>query len=269
MALLSHLHYHKLGALPVCLRVLKKAPQDLYYAGRAELLDAPLKVAIVGSRTPSQYTQHVSAMLAREIAKLKGVVVSGGALGVDIIAQKNALPHTIMVSPCSLDLIYPSSNAPIIRQIAQEGLILSEYAQNFLPHKHSFLERNRLVVALSDLVIIPEANLYSGSMVSARLALTQHKPLFVLPHRLHESLGTQELLQTGKARMLHNLEQFCAQLAQNYHLNAPSVLAQDALLEFCKSAPTYEQAYARYGDLLAEYELQGFIARHNGRVVLV
>ncbi|MFC3846928.1 DNA-processing protein DprA [Helicobacter baculiformis] len=266
MPSLSHFNYHKLDALPLCLGALKHPPRDLYYTGRLERLNAPLKVAIVGSRSPSQYTQHSSAMLAKAIAKLGGVVVSGGALGVDIIAQKNALPHTIMIAPCSLDRIYPPTNAPTICKIAQEGLILSEYARNFLPYRHSFLERNRLIIALSDLVIIPEANLHSGSMASAKLALAYQKPLFVLPHRLGESLGTQALLQTNKAQAIYDLERFCAQLAHDHHLN-PST-PQDALLEFFKSAPTYEQAYARYGDLLVEYELQGLIMRHNGCVVL-
>ncbi|WP_121022541.1 DNA-processing protein DprA [Helicobacter vulpis] len=265
--MLSHFHYHALNFLPLSLGHLKHPPQRLYFTGQLELLHAPLKVALVGSRTPSQYTQHASATLAKTIAKYGGVVVSGGALGVDIIAQKNALPHTIMIAPCSLDRLYPPTNARIITQIAQKGLILSEYQKNCNPYRHSFLERNRLVVALSDCVIIPEANLHSGSMSSARLALMYQKPLFVLPQRLGESLGTQELLQRGKAQAIYDIELFCAKLAQDHHLSPPPS-PQDTLLEFFKHAPTYEQAYARFGDLLAEYELQGLITRHNGYVVL-
>lgn len=89
-----------------------------------------------------------------------------------------------MFAPCALTRIYPPSNAQTIAQIAKEGLILSEYDKDFQPHGYTFLERNRLVIAFSDLVIIPEAQENSGSMASARLATELRKPLFVLPQRL-------------------------------------------------------------------------------------
>lgn len=266
---LSHFTYCRLNALPVCLGHLKNPPQNLYCTGDLELLNAPLKVAIVGTRKPSLYTQHISAALAKNIAKIGGVVVSGGAIGVDIIAQKNALPRTIMFAPCSLDYIYPPSNAPIIKQIAQEGLVLSEYEKKFTPYRHSFLERNRLVVLLSDMVIIPEAQTNSGSMASAQLALAYQKPLFVLPQRLFESAGTHHLLEHGKARAIYDIEQFSSRLAKEYGLSTalPQVLEPD-FLQFCRGAPTFEQAYAVYGDFLLEQELLGVIKRQNGRVVL-
>ncbi|WP_120946215.1 DNA-processing protein DprA [Helicobacter labacensis] len=265
--MLSHFDYRALDSCPMCLGKLKHPPKQLYFTGQLDLLHAPLKVAIVGSRTPSQYTQHTCATLARTIAKCGGVVVSGGALGVDIIAQYSALPHTIMVAPCSLDRLYPPANARVISLIAQEGLILSEYKENFSPYRHSFLERNRLVVGLSDVVIIPEANLHSGSMSSAKLALSHQKPLFVLPQRLGESGGTQALLQAHKAQAIYDIDAFCAKLAQDYALTPPRSL-RDVLLAFFKHAPTYEQAYARFGDLLTQYELEGLITRRNGCVVL-
>ncbi len=264
----SHFSYSKLKALPLSLGRVKNPPKELYYAGNQELLQTPLKVAIVGTRQPSQYTQQHTAWLAKEIAKLGAVVVSGGALGVDIIAQQHALPHTIMVAPCSLDYLYPPSNARIIEQIATEGLILSEYAQNTTPHRYSFLERNRLVIALSDVVIIPEANLHSGSMSSARYALHAQKPLFVLPHRLAESAGTQTLLAEGKAQSIYDIEAFCQTLCQTYKLNPPSTPPLEDYLSFFKTNPTCEQAYARYGTLIDEYELQGLITRRHGRMVL-
>lgn len=149
--------------------------------GELKHLQAPLKVAIVGTRRPSTYTQQMTSALAKELSKTGVVVISGGALGVDIIAQKNALPATIMCAPCSLERIYPPSNAEVICQIAKEGLILSEYAKDFQPYRFTFLERNRLVVALSDLVVIPEAQENSGSMASAKLALELKNPSLSCP----------------------------------------------------------------------------------------
>ncbi|CCB79540.1 DNA-processing protein DprA [Helicobacter bizzozeronii] len=247
---------------------LKNAPKALYSVGNTALLESPCKIAIVGTRKPSLYTRHTTAQLAKHITRMGGVVVSGGALGVDITAQKNALPATIMLAPCSLDYIYPPSNAPIIRQIAKEGLIISEYAKNFLPYRHSFLERNRLVVALSDVVVVAEADMHSGSMVSARLALEQQKPLFVLPQRLGESLGTQELLEQGKAQAIYDVERFCARLAQDYDLKPPREPKTSDFLRFCSQRPSFEEAYAIYGDFLLEQELLGVIKRQDGRVIL-
>ncbi|WP_163498636.1 DNA-processing protein DprA [Helicobacter suis] len=269
MPVLSHLNYTLLNALPTSLGHLKNPPQNLYYTGRLELLNAPFKVALVGTRKPSVYTQQLTAKLAKGIVQMGGVVVSGGALGVDIIAQKNALPHTIMISPCSLDLIYPPSNSLTIMDIAKEGLLISEYKEKFQPYRFSFLERNRLVVALSDLVIIPEASHNSGSMASAHLTLAQKKPLFVLPQRLYESEGTLFLLAQNNAQAIYDIDAFLDQLAQKFNTKPPAEKAQNAFLKFCQSAPSFEEAYAEFGDFLLEQELLGVIKRENGRVVLL
>ncbi|CCF81227.1 Rossmann fold nucleotide-binding protein Smf possibly involved in DNA uptake [Helicobacter bizzozeronii CCUG 35545] len=119
---------------PLALEIkgLKNAPKVFYYVGNTRLLDAPCKIAIVGTRKPSLYTRHTTAQLAKHITRMGGVVVRrGGVWGWILLPKKNALPATIMFAPCSLDYIYPPSNAPIIHQIAKEGLIISEYAKKF------------------------------------------------------------------------------------------------------------------------------------------
>ncbi|GLH58397.1 DNA-processing protein DprA [Helicobacter ailurogastricus] len=258
-----------LDFLPLSFKALKKPPKFLHYVGELKHLQAPLKVAIVGTRKPSTYTQQTTAALARELVKIGAVVASGGALGVDIIAQKNALPATIMFAPCALTRIYPPSNAQTIAQIAKEGLILSEYDKDFQPHGYTFLERNRLVIAFSDLVIIPEAQENSGSMASARLATELRKPLFVLPQRLFESPGTNALLAGGFATAIYDIAAFVGGLARDFGLNAPAPSAQEGFLEFCQKGPSFEEAYAAFGDLLLEQELLGVVKRENGRVVVL
>ncbi|CRF45911.1 DNA-processing protein DprA [Helicobacter heilmannii] len=271
--MLSHFAPNPLDFLPLSFKALKNPPKLLHYVGELKHLQAPLKVAIVGTRRPSTYTQQMTSALAKELSKTGAVVISGGALGVDIIAQKNALPATIMCAPCSLERIYPPSNAEVICQIAKEGLILSEYAKDFQPYRFTFLERNRLVVALSDLVVIPEAQENSGSMASAKLALELKKPLFVLPQRLFESPGTNALLAHNQARAIYDIAVFVGDLARQFGLSTPTPPptkpADDEFLAFCQKSPSFEEAYAVFGDLVLEQELLGVVKRENGRVVLV
>lgn len=259
----SNPYFPRLDSIPQPLQALPKPPKELFYSGNLKLLESKVKIAIVGTRAPNPYTKQFCAMLASEIVKAGGVVVSGGALGVDIIAHRASLPNTIMFSPSSLDIIYPKTNIQIIKQIMQQGLILSEYAQNYQPHKFSFLERNRLVVGLSDIVIIPQADLQSGSMQSARLCIESKKRLFVLPHRLNESLGTQSLLMRNLARAIYEIKDFIIEI-----FGVQDEKMQDPILEFCKNAPSYEEALARFGLEILEYEMQGKILRENGNVRL-
>ncbi|PAF47829.1 DNA protecting protein DprA [Helicobacter sp. 12S02634-8] len=259
----SHFLFDALPSLPPALCTLQDPPQKLYYTGKLPLLQAKHKIAIIGTRHPTPYTKNLTFTLAKKIAQNRGVVVSGGALGVDIIAQNGALPDTIMVSPSSLDIIYPASNASIITKIAQQGLIVSEYPEGYAPKYHSFIQRNRLVVALSDCVIIPQADLNSGSMQSARLASKYNKPIFVLPQRLDESQGTNALLQKSLAQAIYDIDAFIEMIF------GVQVKNNDAFLKFCEGLPTFEEAYLKYGDLVLEYELEGKIMREAGRLKVV
>lgn len=259
---LSSFCIKKLDQIPQKLLELKKPPEALFYTGDIGLLDSQINVAIIGTRKPNPYTKALTSTLAKELSKCGANIISGGALGVDIIAHQNSLPKTIMIAPSSLDYIYPSANAHIIKEIAQKSLIISEYEKNFLPKKYSFLQRNRLVIGLSDIVIIPQADLNSGSMQSAKMALDCNKPLYVLPHRLNESLGTNNLLQKNLAKAIYDIYDFIASLK----LTAPQY---DAILDFCSKNNDFEEAYLKFGDRLLEYELDGKIKRENNKVILL
>lgn len=252
--------FQPLEFIPSAFDILKKPPEKLYYVGDTNLLDVTHKIAIVGTRRPNPYTRNFTAMLAHKISQRGGIVVSGGALGTDIIAQNAALPRTIMVSPASLDFIYPPSNAPIITQIAKNGLILSEYDRDYTPKAYSFIERNRLVIALSELVIIPEADLCSGSIQSAKIAQICQKPIFVLPQRLDESKGTNFLLECLRAEAIYDIEAFIIRIF------GESKALKDEILLFCENGASFEEAFLQYGEKILEYELDGKIVRENGRL---
>lgn len=257
-----------LGRVPDVLLELSTPPKTLFYVGDTGLLNAPLKVAIIGTRKPNTYAQLQTSLLAKALVQAGAIIVSGGALGTDIIAHKAAMPHTICVSPTSLDKLYPASNSAIIRAIAtQGGLIISEYEYNPNPKAYDFLHRNRIVVGLSDIVIIPQADMQSGSLYSANICRKLNKPLFVLAHRIGESLGTQELLISNVAKPIFSIESFLQEINITTSESRRDSKT-DTFLDFCRTNPSFEEAYLRYGDVLLEYEIEGKIERINGRVVL-
>lgn len=240
--------------------------ESIFYYGNTNLLESnALKVAIVGTRHPNKYTQQQTANLAKAISNNGGIVVSGGALGVDIIAHKNALPNTILISPVSIEYIYPAFNKDTIKQIGENGLILSEYENKSAPTRYDFLDRNRLIVALSDIVIIPQADIKSGSMNSAKHAKNYKKPLYVLPHRLNESSGTQELLAKNEAYAIYDIDKFLDTIGLESSLDS---VCDDEILEFCKNSPSFESVFSKFGEIIYEYELMGKIKRVNGCAVV-
>ncbi|RAZ46189.1 DNA-processing protein DprA [Campylobacter hyointestinalis] len=241
--------------IPTSLKLLKKPVYKLYYKGDLRLLDFP-KIAIVGSRKCSQYTKNLVYSLALSLKNHGICVVSGAAIGTDCVAHEGAYPNTIAVFGNGLENIYPAQNKKIIEQIYKNSLALSEYEPNFKATPWSFLERNRIVVALSDAVVVGEADFKSGSMSSARLALDMNIPLFVLPQRLGESNGTNELLKNKKAELITDFDEF----ALLFKSEKTSIQRGDEVLKFIKTNSNFDECYAKFGDILYEYELDGKIA---------
>ena len=221
---------------------------ELFYKGNLELLNRP-KIAIVGSRKASKYTKETTFLLAKKLAK-KFTIISGGALGVDTEAHKGAYPNTIFVSPSSLDIIYPKSNENLIKNIYQNSLAISEYEKNYRPHKYTFLQRNRIIVALSEFIIIAEADKQSGSMRSFEWAKKYNKKVYVLPHRINESSGTRYLASTNQAEVIWDIDEFCKNLG----------------IEDNKKILNLNEALKKYGTQLYEMELDGRVNIKNGKV---
>jgi DNA processing protein len=220
----------------------------LFYKGNLTLLNKP-KVAIIGSRKASKYSKEITYLLAKKLSS-KFVIISGGALGIDTQAHKGAFPNTIFISPSSLDIIYPKSNENLIKSIYKEGLALSEYEKNFKPYKWTFLQRNRIIVKLADFIIIPEAELKSGSMRSFEWAKKYNKKVYVIPHRLNESSGTQYLAKTNQAEIIWDIDEFVDSLG----------ISSDAKIL------SLSEALKKYGDKIYEMELEGKVEIKNGKV---
>lgn len=259
-----------LPRLPSTLQQLQNPPAQLYFLGDVGLLDSTPKVAIVGTRKPNTYAQVQTTLLARALSEIGATIISGGALGIDILAHQAALPRTICVLPSSLDRFYPKSNAAIIAQIATHGLLLSEHEQNHQPQAYHFLQRNRLIIALSDIVIIPQADRFSGSLSSANISKKLNKPLYTLSHRIGESLGTQDLLLSGTAKPIYDIGVFVREIAVRFGLASGAGEAEsqdDEIICFARENPSFEEAFLRFGDRVLEYELLGKITRVNGRIM--
>lgn len=238
--------------------------QKIYYVGNLSLLNKR-KVTILGSRNPSIYAQHFTQEIAKKISYYGIVIVSGGALGIDIIAHSFSLPLTIMIAPSSLDIIYPKTNSQIIQRMYKESLVLSQFSPSYHPKPYSFLERNKLVVSLGECIILPQANLKSGSMQSVKYALSLKKKIYVIPHRLGESEGTQYLAKEGLAEIIWNIDEFLEKLFGKRVNNQ----SKDEVLEFCKHNPFFDEALLKFGAKIFEYELEGKIRRNNGRIEVV
>ncbi|WP_456381394.1 DNA-processing protein DprA [Hydrogenimonas sp.] len=243
------------------LKKMKRPPPVLYCRGRKRLLTRR-KVSIVGTRRPNAYTKSVIGQIAGGLAQRGVVVVSGAAMGVDALAHRGAgAADTIAVLGCGLNHRYPAVNASLIEEIETEGLVLSRFEADFRAAPWSFVVRNEIVVALGEVLVVGQADRNSGTMRSVEFAKRMGKEIFVLPHRLGESEGTNDLLKEGSAEAIYDLDAFLLRFGEAEENGA------DDLLEFCRCFPTYEETLKRFGDRLLEAELEGRVLIRNGLVV--
>jgi DNA processing protein len=186
---------------PALLRTLPDPPLMLFARGNVDLL-SEVCVAVVGTRRPSTYGKAAAAKLSAEIATLGICVVSGMARGIDTAAHQAALDadgNTIAVFGCGVDVLYPTENKKLAEQIAAKGLLLSEFPMGEPAYPQNFPLRNRIVSGVSDAVLVVEGAQYSGSAITARLALEQDREVFAVPGNItsRASWGPNLLIKQG------------------------------------------------------------------------
>ena len=194
-------HYGGEG-YPDALCDIAKAPLLLYCRGKRTDWNNRLCIAIVGARKCTEYGKGAAAHLARDMAAEGTVIVSGMASGVDAAAHIGALDaggDTIAVLGCGVNVVYPPSNAPLMRRILQHGTIISEYPVGADPLPHHFPERNRIISGLSRGVVVVEGSIKSGSLITASLAQEQGKDVFAVPGNINNILskGPNFLIRDG------------------------------------------------------------------------
>lgn len=187
-------------AYPQRLRQLRYPPWVLFYRGRIELLQKPA-VTIIGSRKMSSYAAQMTSRLASEVSR-HCPVVSGLAKGVDGLAHRSALEHggmTIGVIGSGLGTVYPPEHQELYAQMAQKGLILSEYPHHTGVRKRNFPWRNRILAALGETLLITQAACKSGTMLTVNEALALSRDIYCIPYPFgaEEGRGCNLLISQG------------------------------------------------------------------------
>ena len=186
-------------------KVLSGMPQVFYVKGNYDLIDQmTLKgsVAVVGSRSPSKYSQYATDQICRELGEKGVTIVSGMAYGIDRqahISSVNTKGGTIAVLAGGADNVYPPKNKDIYDLMSIKGLIISEMPPGQQPLRQYFPSRNRLIAGLTDCTLIMEAGAVSGTLHTASFAANQGKEVFVLPNNIYyeNALGGLKLLEDG------------------------------------------------------------------------
>jgi DNA processing protein len=208
---------------PSILLEIADPPPLLYVLGDAKLLASP-QLAIVGSRRPSRGGCEHAYRFARELAQSGWVITSGMALGIDGEAHRGALDakgKTIAVLGTGLDLPYPHRHRDLYQQIAEQGVVISEWPLGSPPIAGHFPRRNRIISGLSLGVLVVESALQSGSLVTARLALEQNREVFAIPGSIHNPSvkGCHQLIRQGAKlveEIAHIQEELSGWLAPTY-----------------------------------------------------
>ncbi len=283
---------------PDILKSIYDAPPLLSVKGRIELLQQK-NIGIVGARNASLNGKKIAQSFARELGDQQFIVVSGLARGIDTSAHEGSLnTGTIAVLAGGVDHIYPAENKKIYEEIASQGVIVAEAPFGTLPQASYFPRRNRLISGLSLGVVIVEAAIKSGSLITARFALEQGREVFAVPGspldpRCH---GPNQLIQQGASLIqntqdiLHVLENLSFyKQAGEMHLSKMESLcettpeefqrqlfqARSDLLENLSFTPTSLNdliRHSRYSTavittILLELELAGRLNRHPGQQV--
>ena len=191
---------------PLALSRIPDMPLVLYCTGDPRWLNEPATIGMVGSRKPTEYGQQAAANLGGALAKAGAVIVSGLADGLDSAGHRAAVREncpTIGVLGVPIDRTYPASNRELRRQIEQKGCVISEYPPESEPvGRNGFLQRNRLIAALSSALVVVEAQEKSGTMSTVNHAERYGKPVYAVPGSIFSpnSQGTNALLREGRAK---------------------------------------------------------------------
>ena len=275
---------------PARLRTIADPPPFLYVKGNI-LTDDDKAVAIVGSRSASEYGRRVARDLARGLASLGFTVVSGMARGIDGSAHESALQaggRTIAVLGSGVERAYPAEHEMLYRRIGENGAVLSELPIGTRPLAFNFPARNRLISGLSLGVVVVEATEKSGSLITATLAVEQGREVFAVPGEVgsSRSRGAHRLIRQG-AKLVESVDDIIEEIAPQLldrtgsaTQRAPRVLPQNAsdaartifaLLQ--ENTLQVDQVIERTGmsaaqvlETLLDLELQGLLRQLPGKI---
>ena len=219
-------------------------PPLLYVKGRVDLLNGLANLAIVGSRNATAQGISNAEQFAQELAAGGMNIISGLALGIDAAAHRGALAavsknqasgSTIAVIGTGCDIVYPARNRELAHQIAQEGVIVSEFHLGTPAMTANFPRRNRIISGLAQGVLVVEAALKSGSLITARQAAEQNREVFAIPGSIHSPLarGCHALIRQG-AKLVESAKDVLEEIAQPLNVSAYSLGSVEVAAPECQ-----------------------------------
>jgi len=266
---------------PANLKNIYDPPPILYSLGTLLPRDKDA-IAVVGSRKATEYGLKTAEKLACELVQNGITVVSGMALGIDAAAHKGAIKgggRTIAVFACGVANPHPKSNINLYREILKNGAVVSEYPLGIKPIPANFPARNRIISGLSLGTLIVEANIKSGSLITADFALEQGRDVYAVPGNINSpnSMGTNSLIKNG-AKLVDCVEDVLYELKRDYEIKTPNkslpVLEESEALiaaTLCEKGKTIDEIAAdidmEIGEVLSNaaiMEIKGIIKCING-----
>lgn len=233
---------------PPMLRQIYDPPVVLYVKGTLTAHDKNA-VAVVGSRLTTHYGLEVARKLAYQLAYVGVTVVSGGARGIDTAVHQGALSgkgRTVVVLGTGINLVVPPENAELFARIASEGALISQFPFNRQADKQSFPIRNRVVAGMTLGTVVVEANLTSGALITANLAVDYGRQVFAVPGRIDSprSKGCHDLIKHG-AKLCEGAEDILSEFEYLFPpTNRPATLQEAAGLAAMTLSETEQLVYA-------------------------
>ncbi|MFI3229583.1 MAG: DNA-processing protein DprA [Bacillota bacterium] len=264
---------------PASLRTIKNNPQIIYFRGDFSLIKETKMLSVVGSRALSSYGKSITAKFCNQLSVAGLTIVSGMADGVDGVAHKAALDaggKTIAVLGCGIDVVYPLKHAWMYNEIVKNGLIISEHCLGVRPNNYHFPNRNRIISALSDAVLVTEAGKKSGALITANYAIEQGKNLFIVPTNADNPMGegSNQMLKRLQGSMVLSASDILEEMGVSEYRETASLMQLD--FSEVKILDTilfgvkvhYDELFAvmdlKVGDLsglLTSMEVRGLIAK--------
>jgi len=195
---------------PLRLKQCIDSPLMMYYKGNADL-NAPRILGIVGTRTPTEQGKEICRVIVEGLSSGNVIIASGLAYGIDSCSHRSALDNglkTIGVLGHGLDRIYPNQNRQLAEKMIQNGGLLTEFITNTKPDRENFPMRNRIIAGMSDAVLVVEAALKGGALITAEIADSYNRDVFAVPGRVNDtySAGCNRLIKKNKAAMVESAE---------------------------------------------------------------
>lgn len=262
---------------------IEDRPYYFYYKGDLSILNNQC-VGIVGTRSPTNYGCYVTERFAKDLASAGAVVVSGLAYGVDSIAHRQTLAvkgKTVAVLAGGFDNIYPAEHHSLFEEISQTGLVITEHRPDIKSLRFNFIQRNRLVAALSDALLITEAGAKSGTTITKDFALDYGVPIYAVPGNINsaKSEGTNNLISTMQGICLVSPEMLITDLGLEKKKSSLIQLSinEQAIVDMLSNAQkTIDELQentklpiAKLNSLLTSLEIKGIIKRMPGGIFML